>query len=173
MPEIRTSIDMMSFALRSVDKFKDKRNLIPFMIAIMKITGALATEAINLLKMGQSSTVQDIVKDFIAFGIIAEIDDLIVHTIKGVDIEALMSSKSTAITFSVKKSKEKNFVTSFKDIFKVKYEATLIKSAKKLLYAISNFLFFGVYKIVKLAYIGFYFYFGPLLIIILVTAYGD
>lgn len=52
MPEIRTSIDMMSFALRSVDKFKEKRNLIPFMIAIMKITGALATEAINLLKMG-------------------------------------------------------------------------------------------------------------------------
>jgi hypothetical protein len=52
MPESRTSIDMMSFALRSVDKFKEKRNLIPFMIAIMKITGALATEAINLLKMG-------------------------------------------------------------------------------------------------------------------------
>lgn len=125
MPEVRTSIDMMWFALSSAEKFKDKRNFIPYLIAIMKITGGLATEAINLLKMGQSSTVQDIVKDFIAFGIIAEIDDLIVHTIKGVDIEALMTSNSTQINFSENASKE-TFIKCWKDFF-----VTLVTCGKK------------------------------------------
>lgn len=101
MPEVRTSIDMMWFALSSPDKFKDRGNFVAFLIALSKITGGFMTEVINLLKMGQTYAVQDIVKDFIAFGIISEIDDLIVPTIKGVDIEAMITSDSNKLSFSV------------------------------------------------------------------------
>ena len=53
----------------------------------MKLFGAICTELINMFKMGQASTVDDIVKDFIAFGIISEIDDLMVMTLSNIDIE--------------------------------------------------------------------------------------
>ena len=176
MPEVRTSLDMMKFALTSADKFKDKRNFIPYLIAIMKITGGLATEAINMLKMGQSFSVQAIVKDFIAFGIIAEIDDLIVHTIKGVDIEALMTSNRTQINFSTSAEKE-TFGKCLTDFFATVASCVkankCLKYIKEVLLAASKVIFFALYKIVNLFYVGFYFYFGPLLIIVLVTAGGD
>ena len=53
----------------------------------MKLFGAIVTELINMFKMGQANNVDDVVKDFIAFGIISEIDDLMVLSIPHVNIE--------------------------------------------------------------------------------------
>ena len=52
-----------------------------FFIAIMKLSGGLFCEIVNILTIVQSETIGDVIKDFIAFGIIAEIDDIIVSTI--------------------------------------------------------------------------------------------
>lgn len=52
-------------------------------MSILKIAGGFYAELINIWKMGQTDTIEDIIKDFIAFGIIAEIDDLIANGIKG------------------------------------------------------------------------------------------
>ena len=69
-------------------------------LAGTKFAGALFTELINMFKMGQASSVDDIVKDFIAFGIISEIDDLMVLTLSNIDIEETIEQNT--ITYSAK-----------------------------------------------------------------------
>ena len=49
----------------------------------MKALGGLITELVNVFVIVQSQTIEDVVKDFIAFGIIAEIDDLMAFTLCG------------------------------------------------------------------------------------------
>ena len=80
---------MMHYAVSNPDSFERKSNYIYcFSLATLKLFGAFMTEAINMYKMGQASSVDDVVKDFIAFGVIAEIDDLMVETINSnLDIE--------------------------------------------------------------------------------------
>lgn len=164
MPEVRTAVDMMRFALTNPKKFKGKRNYIPYLIAVMKLVGGFSTEVINLFKMAQSTTVGDIVKDFIAFGIIAEIDDLIVLTIKGVDIEAIMTSSELNISYNDEESK-----LTLKDL-KNNIDYTSIAGVAN---SLAQFVFFIVYKFTKFIYIGIYFYFAPLVIILLVSLMGD
>ena len=53
----------------------------------MKICGGIITELLNMWMMGFNSTEDDVVKDFIAFGIIASIDDIMVAVIKSLDVE--------------------------------------------------------------------------------------
>lgn len=36
----------------------------------MKLIGGISTEVINMIKMGQATKIEDVVKDFIAFEII-------------------------------------------------------------------------------------------------------
>ena len=45
-------------------------------VAIMQMVAALFTEIINIAVISGSNTVMDVVMDYIALGIIAEIDDL-------------------------------------------------------------------------------------------------
>ena len=56
-------------------------------ICLMKIFGGAQCELSNVMLMLNSQTVQDIVKDFIALGIIAEIDNIILGSINGVEAE--------------------------------------------------------------------------------------
>lgn len=46
------------------------------MISIFKLIGGITTEFINILLILESDNIGDVVKDFIAFGVIADIDDL-------------------------------------------------------------------------------------------------
>lgn len=68
----------------------------------MKLAGAIITEFINIFKMGQASSVDDIVKDFIAFGIISEIDDLMVMTLSNIDIEHEIEQNTITYNANVK-----------------------------------------------------------------------
>ena len=43
----------------------------------MKIIGALLCEFLNIATILKSETVGDVIKDYIAFGIIADIDDIV------------------------------------------------------------------------------------------------
>ena len=53
----------------------------------MKFFGGFFTELVNIIIMIRSESVTDIVKDFIALGIIAEIDDYVGKSLKLVDLE--------------------------------------------------------------------------------------
>ena len=57
------------------------------MIGIMKLLGGFLTECVNILLVLESKTSTDVVKNFIAMGILAEIDNIIGATLKNVDIE--------------------------------------------------------------------------------------
>lgn len=50
---------------------KDFKMFFPFLIAFMKLTGGIMTEIINGFKMSTAETIEDVVKDFIAFEIIS------------------------------------------------------------------------------------------------------
>lgn len=45
------------------------------------------TELLNVWKMGQSTAIEDVVKDFIAFGIISEIEYLVAGSIMNTNVE--------------------------------------------------------------------------------------
>lgn len=92
MPEIRSGMSMLEFAVYNKfnPKFKfksDHNEHYPTSIAIMKICGGIITEALNMWMMCFNETEDDVVKDFIAFGIIASIDDIMVAVIKSLDVE--------------------------------------------------------------------------------------
>jgi hypothetical protein len=53
----------------------------------MRLSGNFFTEVLNVWKMGQSKKIEDVVKDFISFGIIAEIDDLVASSIMNTNVE--------------------------------------------------------------------------------------
>ncbi len=55
--------------------FFDKTNH-AFMIACMKLFGSLLTEIVNILLICNQKTIMDCVMNFIALGVIAEVDDL-------------------------------------------------------------------------------------------------
>lgn len=59
--------------------------MLPMFLMIFKFFGAIFTELLNIFKMGQANSIDDVVKDFIAFGIIAEIDNMILRTISRVE----------------------------------------------------------------------------------------
>ena len=91
VPEIKTSVGLMSYITHNPDKFRDS-SVHPYLIALMKCLGGLITELVNVFIIVQSQTIEDVVKDFIAFGIIAEIDDLMALTLcGGTGVEAEIS----------------------------------------------------------------------------------
>lgn len=75
--EIRASLEMMLYVLNNPKDFHGNGAWFVFFICGLKLCGAFFAELINIWKMGQQSQIEDVVKDFIAFSIIAEIDDLI------------------------------------------------------------------------------------------------
>ena len=91
MPEVRCALDMMKFTKNNPNIFADKtNNQIAFSVAYMKILGGLFTEIINVGIIITSTTVTDIVKDFIALGIISEIDDYMGKALKLYDMEEII-----------------------------------------------------------------------------------
>jgi hypothetical protein len=85
MPEVSESINLMQYSINHFDKFKIQSFIFPFLIALMKLTGAVLTEVLSVVKINTASSVEDVVKDFIAFVIIAEIDNILVSTVKSSD----------------------------------------------------------------------------------------
>ena len=53
----------------------------------MKLMAGLLTECTNILIIVQSTSIEDVIKDFIAFGFICEIDDLMVQTVTSINCE--------------------------------------------------------------------------------------
>ena len=76
---------MMRFLVFHPEKFKNDNLLLAFSFTFLKYWSAILTELINIMKMGQADNIDDVVKDFIAFGIIVEIDNMILQTISRVE----------------------------------------------------------------------------------------
>lgn len=102
MPEIRSGISMLEFAVYNEEDVNEKKHrfktphklFYPMVIGIMKISGGMITEVLNMWMMGYAETEDDVVKDFIAFGIISTIDDIIVMVIKNLDVEKAVEGET-------------------------------------------------------------------------------
>ena len=87
MPEIETSLQALRFAYNNDEQFYNSNIAYPTLVMLMKLYGGFFTEFINILVIVQSDTIEDVVKDFIAFGIISEIDNLLAASLRGYDVE--------------------------------------------------------------------------------------
>ena len=72
-PEVRQSINMIKYSNNHSSEFK--RKTAPLMISILQYTSAMFTEGINICLICGSSTVLDVVLNFVALCCIADIDD--------------------------------------------------------------------------------------------------
>jgi hypothetical protein len=86
MPEIETSLQALRFAYNNDEKFYNRNIVYPTLVMLMKLYGGFLTEFINILVIVQAETIEDVVKDFIAFGIISEIDNLLAASLRGYDV---------------------------------------------------------------------------------------
>lgn len=59
---------------------------------MFKTTGGLLTELLNMLVLVESKTIDGVLKDFIAFGFISEIDNYMLYTVKRVNGEEEVDS---------------------------------------------------------------------------------
>ena len=87
MPEIKNSLELLRYTVNNPNNFRHNGYYLSFLILLMRLLGNFFTELLNVWKMGQSSAIEDVVKDFIAFGIIAEIDDLVASSIMNISVE--------------------------------------------------------------------------------------
>ena len=94
MPEIRCSLDLMSFCANNKDLLRRNKGTcsyvnigLPFLLSLMKLIGGFITEIANIIVIVESSSAIFVVKDFIALGSIAEIDNMMYGTLKDIDFE--------------------------------------------------------------------------------------
>ena len=55
--------------------------MVPFYIGLMKFLGGILCEFLNMYIICQSTTIVDVVKDYVAMGILAEIDNILISTL--------------------------------------------------------------------------------------------
>jgi hypothetical protein len=87
MPEIRSAMNIMRYAKQEQDEFKNSSPIYPYLVGVFKITTGLLTEYVNIMIITESTLIQDVVVNFIAMGILCEIDNIIGESLPFIDIE--------------------------------------------------------------------------------------
>ena len=72
----------------------------------MKFWGGFLTQILNIFVIVQSDGVDSVITDFIAFGIIAEIDDMMAMTIKDFNVADLIDTANKTLHFNHEQSDE-------------------------------------------------------------------
>jgi hypothetical protein len=121
----------------------------------MKWMGGIFTEIVNIIIIIRSETVTDVVKDFIALGIIAEIDDYVGKSLKLVDLEE-----------EIDKAEIKYLSTqSYRsDDTKINEELAKYSFLRQL---VMRLMLVG-HKIIQFLYTSVYYYFTPFLFIFVI-----
>lgn len=130
----------------------------------MKCTAAIVTECINIFVMGTCTSNQVVSYSYITFGIICRIDDLMCMT---VDDEIRGALSKTKIKFS-KNEAHLNVFDFSKRLLK-----DGIKPDVDGMFIVFQIVSFATYQIIKIMYTTFYFYFFPLLTMLMCNFIGD
>lgn len=78
--EVNQAIKMMKFTIYRTGGWN--RRVPQFLVALMQLIGAILTEVINMILMCSFTQSIDVIMNLLAFGIIAEIDDLYAKSLK-------------------------------------------------------------------------------------------
>jgi hypothetical protein len=162
MPEIKNSLEMLRYTINNPKNFKTHGYYISFLILLMRLFGNFFTELLNVWKMGQSSAVEDIVKDFIAFGIISEIDDLVASSIMNTKVEDELEDNKIPYP----KVQDDKYLSEI--LQQIWHQDDCSK-----VHRFVQVAFLGIYAVWQLFYVMIYFYFFPFVIILLIFIFGD
>ena len=116
-------------------------------------------------KITTAGYVEDVVKDFVAFIIISEIDDIIGKTLKAIDLKEFIENQN--ITYD-KQLEQKPFFEHCKEILKMMNCGDPILKTIEVVFL---FIAMVTYKLILSVYVIFYFYFFPLISILFVYFY--
>lgn len=165
MHEIADSINLMQFSINKYETFQTQSFIFPFLIAAMKLLGSFLTELLNMQRITTASSVEDVVKDFVAFIIIAEIDDIIGRTLKAIDIKESIENQN--ITYD----RELEDISFFQYCNNFLTNMNCGDPMLKTLEMVFQFIAMVIYKVIVTVYVIFYFYFFPLISILFVFYY--
>jgi hypothetical protein len=87
-PEITLGIDMIRYAKNCPEKFYGHNRIYPYLLGLMKLSGGMFTEILNIVVISSSQDVPDVVQDYIVYGFIFEIDDYMATTVTTMDVAA-------------------------------------------------------------------------------------
>ena len=86
----------MRFVTHNDNVFFGKYSFFPFLLGFMKFTAALLVEVTNVMIIIQSDNIETVIKDFVAFGFIVEIDDMMCSTVTTVDCSEMIADAGIA-----------------------------------------------------------------------------
>ena len=165
MPDIKNSLEMLRYTINNPNNFRHNGYYLSFLILLMRLLGNLFTELLNVWKMGQSSAIEDVVKDFIAFGIIAEIDDLVASTMMNMEVEQELEDNEIPYPQSQDHKKFWDILSSAMEKLDHKQE----RGPNRLL----QIILITIYIFWQTIYVVVYFYFFPFFIVLLIFIFGD
>ena len=89
--ELTQALNMMNFAQNHIDKFENWK--FAFCIGFMQMLIVYTVELVNFAILLNSSTVQDVIMNFLAIVIIVEFDDFLFAVIDDVPMKKLVSDQ--------------------------------------------------------------------------------
>ena len=154
MPEIKNSLELIRFSILNWESFNGLGKYFAVLILQMRLWACILTELLNIYKMGETDAIEDIVKDFIAFGIISDIDEVIVNSFLQLNVseelkEHGISYQKEQDSRTTREMVEQVWKGDEPTYFKVVWIARIV-----------------MYTALQFFYTNFYFYFFPLLIVI-------
>jgi len=137
--EVYQAMKFIKFYNNHPEKFSN--TLPPFLICLMQLTACLATEIINIVLICTTPTIMDTVMNFVALGVIAEIDNHYASSLKDFSLVAAVEEPPV-------------FENSSKSI-KFRDRTCYHKFIRT------------VYKMIRCFYAAYYFYFMPFTVVAL------
>ena len=156
-PEIKISMQMFHYAVYNREKMMQKSAFFPILIAASKFSGAFITELATIYFMVRNKSVNSVIGSFVAFSLVSKIDNIMAKTLTGVDIGGEMGAKPIKFNANSKVSDDIEIVKMwFKD-----RDMNIVQWAFMLMCMIIS-------RALKFMYICVYFYFTPVVVMLLV-----
>ena len=163
LKEVKISLEMMNFAKNNWKRFGDSptASTPPFMIVVIKLVSSFLTECLNLIIVVCAESVIDVVKDFVALLVVLYISFIMTQSITGQNIPVVIAS--TVIEYPV----YQNYLTITEEVKNIKnLKGTFFQKA-----TIGLITF--VSRMCNFIYYSIYFYFWPLMILVITNLYAE
>ena len=90
LPEVQSALGMMAFIKRHPTAFRGKRFEYPMVFCAMKVLGGYASMVANIFVILHQPDIENVVKDYIAVNVIAQISQLMAGTVTDLNVEEFL-----------------------------------------------------------------------------------
>ena len=139
-------------------KYRNWNATFAFMMSVMKLVGGIFTDVINMYVICLDDTIGAVIGDYVAFGIIAEIDDIVGEL---VNMDAAAECEEAG--FELDKSEA---TPSTEDMSEQEIES---KKKSGICWKAQHLLIRGYYSLFRILYIVIFYYLSPFLVMIIVN----